>query len=431
MVALIVAAVGFLPLLALWWADTGSIDSFASALTGAGQLAGLAAGYSVLLLIVLSARIPVLDRIYGSDRLLKWHSSAGRWSVIMILVHALTITFGMAAQADEFSIAGAWGIAWSSTTLILASIAGLLLIAVGVASIQAARRAMSYEVWHAIHLTTYVAIGLGFAHQVLDGSQFVARPVLQISWLAAYALALAALIYYRVIVVVRTTRRHRIRVDAVTVEAPGHVSVYFTGNRLSELRAQGGQFFRWHFAVPGRRWASNPYSLSAAPDGDRLRITVKEDGAHSGQLRTLPRGTKVWIEGPYGRLTANRISCPDAVFIAGGIGIAPLRAILESAPLGPGRSTLIYRVQSWDLVVFRAELEALAASRGVRLAYAVGHRGDIGDAIEPQGLLRLAPAIRQSDVFVCGPEGMTESVIKSVRALGIPRQRIHAESFTG
>src|SRR6266702_7264712 len=115
------------------------------------------------------------------------------------------------------------------------------------------------------------------------------------------------------------------------------------GRHVEELNAEAGQFFRWRFLARGLWWASSPYSLSAPPRRDRLRITVKAAGDHSHALRRLKPGTRVIAEGPYGAMTGAARSRSKVLLIAGGVGITPLRALLESLPAAPGDLTLIYR----------------------------------------------------------------------------------------
>lgn len=107
-----------------------------------------------------------------------------------------------------------------------------------------------------------------------------------------------------------------------------------------------------------------PYSLSAAPAGNTLRITVKDLGGHSGALGRLRLGTRVYAEGPYGALTAARRRQRKVLLIAGGIGITPLRALFEELP---GDVTLLYRARQDADVAFRQELGAIAARHGARL----------------------------------------------------------------
>ena len=106
------------------------------------------------------------------------------------------------------------------------------------------------------------------------------RPA-RVAWSALYAAVAAAIVWYRFVTPVRQALRHRVRVEQVVPEAPGVVSVVLAGRHLDELRAEAGQFFRVRFLARGLWWASNPYSLSAAVQPTRLRITVKELGEHS------------------------------------------------------------------------------------------------------------------------------------------------------
>src|SRR5207248_8587942 len=124
-------------------------------------------------------------------------------------------------------------------------------------------------------------------------------------------------------------------------------------------------------------WASNPYSLSAAPQPDRLRITVKNFGGHSAALTRLRPGTRVLAEGPYGALTAARRRRRKVLLIAGGIGITPLRALFETIPAASGDLTLVYRASREEDVVFRRELELLAEQREANLRIVVGRRAEL------------------------------------------------------
>ncbi len=92
------------------------------------------------------------------------------------------------------------------------------------------------------------------------------------------------MVWFRILAPVRLNLRHRLRVDSVHREAPGVYSVVVRGRRLDELGARPGQFLRWRFLAEGMRWTSTPYSLSAPPRPDLLRITVKALGDHSAAL---------------------------------------------------------------------------------------------------------------------------------------------------
>jgi ferredoxin-NADP reductase len=144
----------------------------------------------------------------------------------------------------------------------------------------------------------------------------------------------------------------------------------------------------------------------------------------------LRPGTRVLAEGPYGALTAARRRKRKVLLIAGGIGITPLRALLESVPGAARDITMIYRAGADDAVVFRDELTALAAYRRARLHFVTGHRHSYRhDPLSSAALTANVPDVAAHDVYVCGPDGMTSAVVTALRKAGVPRRQIHHESF--
>jgi ferredoxin-NADP reductase len=221
------------------------------------------------------------------------------------------------------------------------------------------------------------------------------------------------------------------RVAAVTRENANTVSVYVTGHSIGRLRAESGQFFRWRFLTRDLWWAANPYSLSAAPRPDTLRITVKMGGDHSRSLLTLAPGTRVFAEGPYGGMTADCRRRRKVLLIAGGVGITPLRALFESLPGRPGDVTLLYRARTEHDLVLRAEIESIAQRRGSRVHYLMGpSRADHHDHLATRRLAGLVPNLREHDVYLCGPETMMAATRRALIEAGVPRRHIHHESFS-
>src|SRR4051812_6662298 len=335
-------AAGALATVALWWHGTESISGFGDWLTNAGRVTGLLAGYGVVVLVALMARLPPLERGIGADRLARWHARGGRYTVSLVVAHGLLITWGYAITAHTGVVDQAGTLLTSYPDVLMASVAGLLLVGVGVVSARAARRRMRYETWYYLHFYTYLAMALAFSHQFATGADFITDRTARVAWSVLYLAVAAAILWYRFAVPVRQALRHRFTVAAVHHEAPGVVSIVITGRHLAELSVYPGQFFRWRFLTRQLWWASNPYSLSAAPHAGGLRITVKALGGHSAALARLRPGPRVLAEGPYGALTAARRRRRKVLLIAGGIGVTPLRALFESLPGGPGELTMIY-----------------------------------------------------------------------------------------
>ena len=424
--ALSLIVAGALAVIALWWSDTPSVHGLGDWLTNAGRILGLLAGYGVVVLVALMARLPPLERGIGTDRLSRWHAMGGRYVVSVIVAHALLIIWGYAVTAHQGLVSETSTLLTSYPDVLMATVAGFLFLGIGLVSARAARRRLSYDTWYHLHFYTYLAVALAFSHQFADGASFISSLKARFVWSLLYASVAALLVWYRVISPLRSSARHQFHVVALRRESPDVVSVYIGGQHLDELQADPGQFFRWRFLTPGMWWSSHPYSLSAAPRPDVMRITVKDRGDHSGAVRRLRPGTRVIAEGPYGAFTPAR-GGRRVLLLAGGVGITPLRAMFATLP---GEVTLIYRASRPENVVFGPELDAIARDRGAAVHYLIGSRSRLGaDPLTADRLLSIVPGLHRYDVYVCGPAGMTESAIGALTAAGVPRGQIHHESF--
>lgn len=426
---------------ALWLANRGLqelLSGLGPGLTSAGRLAGLLAADLLLLQVLGMARIPWAERSWGQDRLARWHRWVGFTSFHLMLAHIALITVGYAITTHRRAVPELWTLVATYPGMLLATAGTLLLVLVVVTSVRAARRKLRYESWHLLHLYAYLGVGLALPHQLWNGGEFVAAPAARAYWWSLYVLTLGSVLVFRFGVPAYRSLRHRLVVADVVPEAPGVVSLHLSGRALDRLPARAGQFFLWRF-LDGPGWSrGHPYSLSAPPHPQVLRITVKDLGDGSRSLARLRPGTRVAFEGPYGALTSGRRTQPRVTLIAAGIGITPLRALIEELHLAPGDGTLIVRARSDADVVFGAELEALASARGVRLVYLLGSRarpdswlpGYLGHLSDSAALRNLVPDIASQDVFLCGPDAWMDAVSRAARDAGVPAARVHTERFS-
>jgi ferredoxin-NADP reductase len=222
--------------------------------------------------------------------------------------------------------------------------------------------------------------------------------------------------------------RFDLRVVEVTHEAPGVVSLRIGGRGLERLGAEAGQFFFWRFLTRGFWSTKHPFSLSEAPNGDSYRITVKALGDHTARMGTLKPGTRIVAEGPFGVFTARARRRDRVLLVAGGIGITPVRALLEELD---GDVTVVYRVVNEEELLFLDELEGIAARTGARVLTVVGdHRTEEGRRLlTVEHLRELVPDAAERDVFLCGPPAMTDALESTLRAAGVPRSHVHVERF--
>jgi predicted ferric reductase len=433
--ALLVAPViaGAAAVVGLWWHDTPPtcIHTLSDALIAAGRVTGLLGAYALLLQVALMARIPWLERHIGSDWLARAHRWLGSYLVALLVAHAALLIGGLALIDHVSVLDESVTVALSYPNVLMATVGLALLIAVGAMSARAVRRRVRYEVWHFTHLYAYLAGALAFTHQIAVGADFT-NPIARVGWTAAHLLVAACVIRFRLWRPLALAVRHRLRVYEVALESDRVVSIYVTGRRLDRLGAEAGQFFRWRFLGRGMWWQAHPFSLSAAPAPNMLRLTVKVVGDHTRSLQRLRSGVRVVAEGPYGAVTGLQRTRRRVILIAGGIGITPMRALLEGLPAGPGDITLVFRGDQHGARVFAEELEGLAARRGALVHYVLGPRAKCcprHDPLSERRLRELVPDVANRDAYLCGPPGMMASAQRALRLAGVPRRRIHAERF--
>ncbi|KQX94596.1 ferredoxin reductase family protein [Streptomyces clavifer] len=390
-----------------------------------GRLAGLYGALVMAFQLVLVARLPWLDRRIGMDRLTSWHRWTGFSLLWTLLAHVVFISFGYADGAGVGPVTELVDLAETTEGVLRAIVAFGLVLVIGAVSARYARRRLAYETWHFIHLYAYVAVVLAFTHQVAVGTTFTSSAAATTYWYGVWAVALGSVLLGRVALPLWRNGRHRFRVSAVVHESDDVVSIHITGRDLDKLPAQAGQFFLWRFLTKDRWWQANPFSLSAAPDGHSLRLTAKAAGEGSAALRHMQVGTRVFAEGPYGAFTALHRTRTASLLIAGGVGVTPIRALLEDLD---GHAVVIYRVASERDAVLHDELRDLALAKGAELHLVTG--GPVPDKLAPRELGRMVPDIADRDVFLCGPPPMMNAVLGTLDDLGVPKQQIHFERFS-
>jgi predicted ferric reductase len=416
-------------IIAWLWYDGGNVtkvDDTAELVTSLARLTGLFAAYLALIQVLLLARIPWLDRLIGFDRLTVVHRWNGHACVALVVAHTLLSIWGY-ALLDDVSL-------WEEIDTLLgsgiypgmitATIGTAFIVAVGLTSLVVVRRRARYEWWYLVHLLAYAGIALAWFHQIPTGNELALHSTAADYWRALYLATLALLVVFRIAVPAVNTFRFRLRVADVVTEGPGVTSVHVTGRRLDRLRVRPGQFFLWRFLTRASWWEAHPFSLSRAPDGRSLRITAKAVGDFTRDLADLQPGTKVIAEGPFGVFTTDARHGAKVLLIAGGIGITPLRALLDELE---GDVVLLYRVIRPEDAVLVDELLATEA----RVEILVGdHATPEGrDLLSPAHLEELVPDVVDRDVFISGPPGLVDAIVKNVRKAGVPHRQIHTERF--
>lgn len=424
-----------------WWWNHAH-HQFGNQLTGDltgqllawGRLAGLLAAFGCLLQIVLVGRVRWVERVFGLDRLSRLHHYVGFALLAAILAHPVLVTVGHARQADVSlgaqlaDFVGKWEDVGSALVA-----AAIMVLALGFSVLVVMKR-IGYEFWHATHLALYVALALAFGHQISVGWDLTSNPWFRGYWIALYLFVGVNLVWYRWGRQLLDYARHRFAVERVVPEPGGVTSVCIGGRDLERFRVRAGQFMIVRFLAKGFRWEAHPFSMSCWPDGKGLRLSIKALGDYTRKIPSLPVGTKVVVDGPHGVFTAERCRGEKALLVAGGIGITPLRSLAEELLRRGKDIVLVYGNRSAASVVFREELDALAAAHPGRFAVVHVMSADPGwpgerGSVDRERLARLVPDLRERDVFLCGPPPMMKGVRAALRGLGVPKGRIHWERF--
>ena len=428
---LVVAAAAWLTMPVVIFLGSGglaTVGTAAGVLTGIGQLTGLLAASTMTLQVLLASRIPVVDRLIGHDEALRLHAVLNTATMGFVVAHGVGVLVGEGWASGSNPVV-AFLDHWSLPDFVLAVLAFVLLCLVGATSAIAVRRALPHEVWWGIHALTYAAIVVSIPHQLSMGLLTGGWP--RVVWVAMWGVTAFAVLTWRWFLPLFANLEHRMRVVHVAPEGPDAVSIVLHGRNLDRLRAKGGQFFHWRFLAPGLWTHQHPFSLSAAPRGDHLRITVRSLGRGTAALQRLEPGTRVWFQGPYGIFTDVARTKPGLIVAGAGAGICPLPGLLESTPIVPGMALVILRASNEQELHLAGEIARLCEERGARLVTLVGPRDGVHTWLPADHadfrLDEAAPWLADADLYACGPTAWTDAL---AAASSLPAQQIHTERYS-
>lgn len=396
----------------------------------AGKATGLMAGVLLMLQFALSARLKLLDRAFGLDRLLRYHKLIGISAGVLASLHPLLL-YG----SNVYSVGA---LAWSRWPELVG--AGLLAVlwVVLCTSLWAAFLGLSYRGWWGVHQLAFLAVALLAVHGLVIGSD-LAGGWARVLWMAMVA-AYAVLFVWVKLVKPLVLRKNRFAVASVERLNHNVWTVALTGPPGRAFRHLPGQFAFLKLHGESLPAEEHPFTISSAPspNGQQIGFTVKASGDFTARIGEFQAGDWATVDGPYG-LFSHLVRAPrpaPLVMIAGGIGITPFLSMLRHmAAAGDDRPvTLIWGNRQEEDIVYRQELDALAAG-GMRLRICHvlseqdGWPGPAGFIDAPLLQRMLAAEELRGQLLVCGPPVMMVSVGRALRSMGVPRRRIHTERF--
>ncbi|WP_171909762.1 ferredoxin reductase family protein [Aquisalimonas asiatica] len=330
---------------------------------------------------------------------------------------------------------------------LLPGLSGLLAwIALGLLVFMAVARdglPMRYEAWRLSHGVGAVLIALFGLHHTLEAGRYSQDTLLAGFWVLATLVAIASLVHVHVLIPMRQ-RRQPYRITTVRPEAERTWTIELepdkdAGHPGNPLPFHAGQFAWLKLQRPLFRMTEHPFSISSAPaDWPRIAFTIKEAGDFTGRIAEVSPGTPAYLDGPYGHFTVAPGENQPLVFIAGGVGMAPIMAMLRQLRHDGYRQpiTVIQGNRSGSQILFADELDAMAETLDLSVHQVLseppaewsGHRG-----VPDRALLEaLIPAEQRAAAcyYLCGPPAMIDALEQTLLSdFGAPARQVIAERF--
>ncbi|MBC7707785.1 ferric reductase-like transmembrane domain-containing protein [Polaromonas sp.] len=413
-------------------ADLLSAGNLGSIALAFGRLFGLLAATFALTQFLLMGRVAWIEKPFGLDHLASYHRFNGYAAIGFILIHAPFVVLGYALMANVNYFTQYKEVILNYEDVIPAAIAVVLFLTVVAASIYIVRKHLKFETWYYVHLLVYAAIVLAFSHQLAVGGSFQGHPLARMYWLAVYIFVAANVLFWRFGLPTINLLRFKFKVSRVVSETPTTSSLYISGKNLNNWPAKPGKYVLVRFLAKGFIFQEHPFSLSAVPNSDYFRLTIRNSGDYTSKIPQVKPGTPVLVSGPFGRFTSDVALTNKRLFVAGGVGITPLRTLLQEALAAKNDCILLYGNRNLDDVIFKNEL-ATFINKGLKLIPVFSEapnnfKGESG-YINGDRIKRLVPDFAKRDIYICGPQPMMDSVITDLRKTSLLPEQLHYERF--
>ncbi|MDT8399168.1 MAG: ferredoxin reductase family protein [Pseudomonadales bacterium] len=391
---------------------------------------GFAALSMLVLHFFLTARLRIATAPFGIDVIYYFHRWLAYVLLVMILLHPLVLLWLDGSLWTHLRQDRNWSLQSGLWSLLC------MLVVVFTSAFRKPLR-LAYHHWRRLHLVlALAAVGFGFAH-LHAVSYYSAAPLAQGLW-QLMALALVLLILHVHLLrpwlllrkpwIVSEVRMEQGDCCSLTLEPEGHKGFDF----------KPGQFGWLSLGHTPFSLQEHPFSFASAPRADGAVVfTIKALGDFTSTLGLHNLGQRAWVDAPYGRFSCDLYpQAPGYVFIAGGIGVAPVLSMLEAlAARGDRRHHLLFAAHSrYDRIPRRHDLVALSQQLQLKPVPVLetpppdwnGYSGWITGEILAR---HLTPDFHRHQCFICGPKPMLRAMERMLRELGIPAANIHSELF--
>ncbi len=414
----------------VWYVSSGELLYSGDLLLALGRLAGLLLAVSILFQFVVIGRVGWLEKTFGLDALSRAHHWVGFSTVFFLIAHPLLIGLAYTRGSSDSIFHKTFSFLFSGDEIIQATIGAILFLMIGVSSVYVLLKKLRYEYWYGIHLITYIAIIISFGHQTELGGD-LQTTFAHIFWTALYAISALVYIWFRFVQPIKKYAVHRFFVDKIIFETENVYSIFITGTHMERFSYIPGQFVIARFLERGVWYEAHPFSISSGSGKGDIRLTIKESGDYTKKLsHHIHSGTKVFIDGPHG-IFGNEIKKEEKILcIAGGIGITPIRSMVEL--VGDHKDIkVLASFRTHHDVIFEREISEIIKPENVHIVYTheSPYEGHV-KTITHSTILDYCPDIRERSVYLCGPVSFMNTMRAILKTQGVSEEKIHYEQFS-
>jgi 3-phenylpropionate/trans-cinnamate dioxygenase ferredoxin reductase subunit len=377
-----------------------------------------------------TSRLKFFVKAFPMDTLYDFHHSLSIFAFLILLAHPILLFINNPATLRLLNIVTA---PWRAKAAVIAVLAMLILV---VTSVWREVMKIRYDIWRWIHDgLAFLAIGLGLYH-MFKVNYYMSMPYQKVVWLLLAGIWVAILIYIRLVRPILMLKRPY-RVDEVIEERGDSWSLNLQPQGHAGMTFEAGQF-AWISLESPFVFRENPFSFAISSEhaDNKIGFTIKELGDFTSTIKDLKPGDTVYVDGPYGTFSMDEHQCKDLIFIAGGIGSAPVMSMLRT--LADRKSekqlTFFFGNPTWESIIYREELAELEDKLNLNMVHVLekppeGWEGETG-FINADVLRRHLPEnYKASTFFLCGPLPMIEAVEGALAEVGVAPKNIYSEQY--
>ena len=423
--------VNLIIILYFWFLRSGALINTgpANTMMALGRLTGLLAVYLILWQLVLIGRIKIIEKSFGFDRLTNIHHLNGLLAWAFIFLHPVFIILAYKLNNNISFFKQTLNLVLNWEGMLPALFSVLIFSFIIIVSLAAIKKKVKYEYWYLVHLFTYWAISLAFEHQ-LEYGYTLQDNIFYIYWQAMYVIVIGLLVYYRLLCPIYNFFKHDFRVEKIEKENDNIASIYITGKNLKNFNFLPGQFAIFRFLEGWLSLEAHPFSFSQIKNDKNIRISIKNLGDFSKNIdQKIKIGTRVVIDGPHGTFTSEKTKNNKIAMIAGGIGITPIRSLVEEMQYKD--CVVLYATSKEEDIVFKKEF--INFNEPVNIKYIVSNpiEGWFGEKgrVDEEKIKRLIFDYLDRSFYICGPPQFRKRIIKTLRKLGVSKRKIYFEKF--